>query len=55
MASRIDLFDSTYSNFSEQVLRAIREETFDRARSRQRFRRTRLLPRLQSQQSRHRH
>lgn len=30
MASRIDLFDSTYSNFSEQVLRAIREETFGR-------------------------
>jgi SAM-dependent methyltransferase len=30
MMSRIDLFDSTYSNFSEQVLQAIREETFGR-------------------------
>ena len=30
MASRVDLFDSTYSNFSEQVLQAIREETFGR-------------------------
>jgi SAM-dependent methyltransferase len=30
MASRIDLFDSTYSNFSEHVLQAIREETFGR-------------------------
>ena len=30
MASRIDLFDNTYSNFSEQVLQAIREETFGR-------------------------
>jgi SAM-dependent methyltransferase len=30
MASRIDLFDSTYSNFREQVLQSIREETFDR-------------------------
>jgi SAM-dependent methyltransferase len=30
MASRVDLFDSTYSNFSEQVLQAIREETYDR-------------------------
>lgn len=28
MASRVDLFDSTYSNFSEHVLQAIREETF---------------------------
>ena len=30
MRSHIDLFDSTYSNFREQVLQAIREETFDR-------------------------
>ena len=30
MASRVDLFESTYSNFSEQVLQAIREETFGR-------------------------
>lgn len=30
MASRVDLFDSTYSNFSEQVLQAIREETYGR-------------------------
>ena len=30
MASRIDLFDNTYSNFSEQVLQAIREETYGR-------------------------
>lgn len=30
MASRIDLFDSTYSNFSERVLQTIREETFGR-------------------------
>ena len=30
MASRIDLFNNTYSNFSEQVLQAIREETFGR-------------------------
>ena len=30
MASRIDLFDNTYSNFSQQVLQAIREETFGR-------------------------
>lgn len=30
MASRVDLFDSTYSNFSEQVLQAVREETFGR-------------------------
>lgn len=30
MASRVDLFDSTYSNFSEQVLQTIREETFGR-------------------------
>ena len=28
MSERVDLFDSTYSNFSEQVLAAIREETF---------------------------
>lgn len=28
MTGRIDLFDSTYSNFTEQVLEAIREETF---------------------------
>jgi SAM-dependent methyltransferase len=30
MTSRIDLFDSTYSHFGEQVLQAIREETFGR-------------------------
>jgi SAM-dependent methyltransferase len=30
MASRIDLFNSTYSNFREQVLQIIREETFGR-------------------------
>lgn len=30
MRSRIDLFDSTYQNFSEQVLQEIREETFGR-------------------------
>jgi len=30
MAERIDLFDSTYTNFTEQVLEAIREETFIR-------------------------
>lgn len=28
MSERVDLFDNTYSNFSEQVLAAIREETF---------------------------
>ncbi|RPI17561.1 MAG: methyltransferase domain-containing protein [Ignavibacteriae bacterium] len=28
MNKRIDLFDSTYSNFSEQVLEAIRKETY---------------------------
>ena len=28
MAKRIDLFDSTYTNFTEQVLEAIRKETF---------------------------
>lgn len=28
MTERVDLFDSTYGNFNEQVLRAIREETF---------------------------
>ena len=30
MSERVDLFDNTYSNFSEQVLAAIREETFGR-------------------------
>jgi SAM-dependent methyltransferase len=30
MASRVDLFDSTYRNFSAQVLQAIREETYGR-------------------------
>lgn len=30
MTSRIDLFDSTYSNFTEQVLQAVRQETFGR-------------------------
>ena len=30
MASRVDLFDSTYSNFGEQVLQSVREETFGR-------------------------
>lgn len=30
MASRVDLFDNTYSNFSRQVLQTIREETYDR-------------------------
>lgn len=30
MTSRIDLFDSTYSNFTDQVLQAIREQTFGR-------------------------
>jgi len=30
MATRVDLFDNTYSNFSEQVLQAVREETFGR-------------------------
>ena len=30
MRSHIDLFDSTYSNFTEQVLQSIREETFGR-------------------------
>jgi len=28
MARRVDLFDSTYSNFTEQVLGAVRRETF---------------------------
>src|SRR6185503_20724864 len=28
MTKRIDLFDSTYSHFTEQVLEAIRKETF---------------------------
>lgn len=28
MAERVDLFDNTYSNFTERVLAAIREETF---------------------------
>lgn len=28
MRSHIDLFDSAYRNFTEQVLQAIREETF---------------------------
>jgi len=28
MSERVDLFDNTYSNFTEQVLAAIREETF---------------------------
>ena len=28
MAKRVDLFDSTYSNFTEEVLDAIRKETF---------------------------
>ena len=28
MAKRIDLFDSTYSHFTRQVLETIREETF---------------------------
>lgn len=28
MSKRVDLFDSTYSNFTEQVLAAIRRETF---------------------------
>ncbi len=30
MAKRIDLFDSTYSHFTKQVLEAIRKETFGR-------------------------
>jgi SAM-dependent methyltransferase len=30
MSSRVDLFDSTYSNFTERVLQEIREETFGR-------------------------
>jgi len=30
MTKRVDLFDSTYTNFSEQVLDAIRKETFGR-------------------------
>lgn len=30
MTTRIDLFDSTYRNFGEQVLQAVREETFGR-------------------------
>ena len=30
MAARLDLFDSTYGNFTEAVLQAVREETFDR-------------------------
>lgn len=30
MSERVDLFDNTYSNFTEQVLAAIREETFGR-------------------------
>jgi ubiquinone/menaquinone biosynthesis C-methylase UbiE len=30
MTSRIDLFDSTYRNFSEQVMQQVREETFGR-------------------------
>jgi ubiquinone/menaquinone biosynthesis C-methylase UbiE len=30
MTKRVDLFDSTYSHFAEQVLEAIREETFGR-------------------------
>jgi hypothetical protein len=28
MTKRIDLFDSTYSHFTEQVLEAIRKDTF---------------------------
>jgi len=30
MTRRIDLYDSTYGNFTERVLAAIRQETFDR-------------------------
>ena len=30
MSERVDLFDNTYSNFTEQVLAAIRKETFGR-------------------------
>lgn len=30
MSKRIDLFDSTYGHFSEQVMDAIRKETFGR-------------------------
>src|SRR5689334_6469984 len=30
MTSRIDLFDSTYRNFNEQVLQTVRAETFGR-------------------------
>ncbi|HSD47959.1 MAG TPA: methyltransferase domain-containing protein, partial [Pyrinomonadaceae bacterium] len=30
MTSRVDLFDSTYSNFSQQVLQTIRGQTFGR-------------------------
>jgi hypothetical protein len=30
MAERIDLFDSTYSHFTKQVLETIRKETFGR-------------------------
>ena len=30
MTSRIDLFDSTYSNFSQEVLQTIRGQTFGR-------------------------
>ena len=30
MSKRVDLFDSTYSNFTERVLAAIRAETFDK-------------------------
>jgi len=28
MAKRVDLFDSTYTHFTRQVLETIREETF---------------------------
>ena len=28
MSKRIDLFDSTYTHFTEQVLNAVRKETF---------------------------
>src|ERR1044071_4007486 len=30
MSERVDLFNNTYSNFGEQVLQAVREETFGR-------------------------
>lgn len=39
MIKRIDLFDSTYRHFTEQVLGAIRKETFGQPRTQKESRR----------------